>query len=75
MGSREIAARIAIEWPYTVEQVQMVVDAASGSESVARAALVDTRGLSSSHIWLACIYAKCPGGVRPSWLDIPDARK
>lgn len=58
LSNHNIAARIAIEWFYTVEQVEMVVDAARGSESVTRKALEITKGFSDNHIALACMWAR-----------------
>ena len=53
LSNHNIAARIAIEWFYTVEQVEMVVDAARGSESVTRKALEITKGFSARSMGVA----------------------
>ncbi len=71
LSNHNIAARIAIEWPYTVEQVEMVVDAARGSESVTRKALEITKGFSDNHIALACMWARC-SGLLGLWVSLTD---
>jgi len=39
IARRTTAERIAVEWPYTADQVLLVVNAADGNETIAREAL------------------------------------